>query len=54
MEHLNAPISFGRAGYEAAFADAHERVADFPYDELAHHGRRFLWPWQWDWKLPDR
>lgn len=52
VEHLDRPVTFGRANYEAAFADAYERVAAFPYDELAHHGRRFLWPWQWGWKLP--
>ena len=52
VEHLNASISFDRAGYEAAFADAYERVAEVAYD--AHHGRRFLWPWQWGWTLPGR
>jgi hypothetical protein len=51
-EHLTEPISFDRAQYEAALADAYERVAELPYDELAHHGRRFLWPWQWGWRLP--
>ncbi|GLW30297.1 hypothetical protein [Actinoplanes regularis] len=54
VEHLTAPITFDRAGYEAVFADACERVAEFPYDELAHHGRRFRWPWQWGWRLPGR
>lgn len=54
VEQLEEPLTFERARYEAAFADAHERVAAFPYDELAHHGRRFLWPWQWGWKLPPR
>ncbi len=54
VEQLNTPISFDRAGYEAAFADAYARVAEFSYDELAHHGRRFLWPWQWGWRLPGR
>jgi hypothetical protein len=52
VEHLDQPVTFDRAHYEAAFADAYERVAAFPYDELAHRGRRFLWPWQWGWKLP--
>lgn len=52
VEHLDERLTFDRARYEAAFADAYERVAAFPYDELAHHGRRFLWPWQWGWKLP--
>ena len=52
VEHLHQPFVFDRAQYEAAFASAYERVAAFPYDELAHHGRRFLWPWQWGWRLP--
>jgi hypothetical protein len=52
VEHLDRPVIFDRAHYEAAFAGAYERVAAFPYDELAHRGRRFLWPWQWGWKLP--
>jgi hypothetical protein len=25
-----------------------------PYDELAHRGKRFLWPWEWGWRLPPR
>lgn len=54
VEQLEEPLTFHRAQYEAALADAHERVAAFPYDELAHRGRRFLWPWQWGWKLPPR
>ena len=52
VEHLHERLTFDRTRYEAVFADAYERVAAFPYDELAHHGRRFLWPWQWGWKLP--
>lgn len=52
VEPLDRPLTFDRARYEAAFADAYEWVAGFPYDEPAHHGRRFLWPWQWGWKLP--
>ncbi len=47
-------FTFDRRQYEAAFADAYERVAAFPYDKLAHQGRRFLWPWQWGWRLPPR
>ena len=43
---------FRRSEYDAAFGDAYERVAALPYDELAHRGRRFLWPWQWGWRLP--
>jgi hypothetical protein len=52
VEQLDQPITFDRSQYEAAFVDAHGRVDGFPYDELAPHGRRFLWPWQWGWKLP--
>ena len=52
VEQLDEPLSFDRALYEAVFSDAYERVAAFPYDESAHHGRRFLWPWRWGWTLP--
>lgn len=52
VTQLDRPITFDRSQYEAAFVDAYERVAGFPYDELAHHGRRFLWPWQWGWRAP--
>lgn len=49
----NAPdsIAFARADYTDVFAGAEERIAAFPYDELAHVGRKFLWPWQWGWRL---
>lgn len=53
-ERLDQPLVFDRAQYEAVFADAYRRVAAFAYDELAHRGRRFLWPWQWGWRLPPR
>ncbi|MEO6472463.1 MAG: hypothetical protein ABIR57_10985 [Aeromicrobium sp.] len=52
VDGLEDPLLFDRIEYERAFIDAYERVAAFGYDELAHHGRRFLWPWQWGWKLP--
>ena len=52
VEELDQPITFDRRQYEAAFVGAGERVAGFPYDELAHHGRRLLWPWQWGWRMP--
>jgi hypothetical protein len=52
VEQLHERLTFDRTSYEAVFADAYERVAAFPYDEPAHHGRRFLWPWQWGWKIP--
>ncbi|HEX8081799.1 MAG TPA: hypothetical protein VF557_16425 [Jatrophihabitans sp.] len=53
-EHLDQALTFSRAQYESAFADAYRRLAAFSYDELAHRGRRFLWPWQWGWRLPPR
>jgi hypothetical protein len=53
-ERLDQALTFSRAQYESAFADAHQRLAAFPYDELAHRGRRFLWPWEWGWRLPPR
>jgi hypothetical protein len=49
---LRERLTFDRKSYEAVFDDAYERVAGFPYDQLTHEGRRFLWPWQWGWKLP--
>lgn len=45
VEHLREPIIFDRAQYENVFNTARERVAAFPYNALAHRGRRFLWPW---------
>lgn len=42
-------LAFDRQQYQAAFEDAFDRVAAYPYDELAHMGRKFLWPWQWGW-----
>ena len=45
-------LTFNRHQYQAAFEDAFDRVAELPYDELAHVGRKFLWPWQWGWRLP--
>jgi hypothetical protein len=45
-------IVFNRADYEAILTSAYERVAAMPYDELEHQGRRFLWPWQWGWRMP--
>lgn len=55
VEHLHQRVVFDLARYETTFNGAYERVAAFPYDdEMAHHGRRFLWPWQWGWRLPCR
>jgi hypothetical protein len=45
-------IVFNRAGYEAMLTSAYEQIAAMPYDELEHQGRRFLWPWQWGWRMP--
>lgn len=52
VNQLTQPLTFDRRQYEAAFADAYTQVAGSSYDELAHHGRRFLWPWQWGWRWP--
>jgi hypothetical protein len=48
------PIIIDRNQYEAAFVDACTRVAGFQNDDLAHHGRRFLWALAWGWKLTTR
>jgi hypothetical protein len=52
MENAPDPIAFARVDYTDLFAGAEERVAAFPYDELDHQGLKFLWPWQWGWRLP--
>lgn len=49
---VNGRFVFNRAGYEAMLTLAYERIAAMPYDELEHRGRRFLWPWQWGWRMP--
>ena len=46
------PIAFRRDDYKSTLRAAHQRIAEMPYDRLAHDGRRFLWPWQWGWRLP--
>lgn len=45
-------LTFDRQRYTAALTDAYGPVAEFPYDDPAHHGRKVLWPWQWGWRLP--
>ena len=45
-------LRFDRSQYEAVFLDAPSRVAGFPYDQLAHRGKRILWPWEWGWRMP--
>ncbi|HEX5994690.1 MAG TPA: hypothetical protein VFY84_06075 [Jiangellales bacterium] len=46
------PFTFDRTSYDAALNQSVDRLADMPYDELAHIGKRFLWPWEWGWRLP--
>ena len=45
-------VSFDRTQYEEVLLGAYEQIAAFPFDELNHRGRRFLWPWQWGWRMP--
>jgi hypothetical protein len=45
-------LTFDRQQYTAAIKNASSRIAEFPYDESERYGRRFLWPWQWGWRLP--
>jgi len=53
VEHaVDGRIVFNRAAYGAMLTSAYERIAAMPYDELEHRGRRFLWPWQWGWRMP--
>ena len=52
VPQLRTPLIFDRALYETTLQAANERVSRMPYDQLAHHGRKFLWPWQWGWRLP--
>lgn len=54
VPQLTAPAIFDRFAYERVFSSALERLTDMPYDELAHRGRSFLWPWQWGWRLPPK
>lgn len=45
---------FDHDAYLTTVKSSRLRVAAFPYDRLAHHGRDVLWPWQWGWQLPRR
>lgn len=45
-------FTFDRAAYTDLLDHARGLVAQLPYDRLEHEGRRFLWPWQWGWRLP--
>lgn len=55
-EHaLESPLPtfvFARAAYTATLTEARARLAGMPHEELEHSGRRFLWPWQWGWRMP--
>lgn len=51
VEGLVNHIAFQRDEYEDVLLASYTRVAAFDYDKLAHQGRRFLWPWQWGWRL---
>lgn len=45
-------LAFERERYVALLQTAAATVAELPYDEDANRPRRFLWPWQWGWRLP--
>ena len=45
-------LVFDAASYRSAMWGALQRVRAMLFDELEHSGRRFLWPWQWGWRLP--
>jgi hypothetical protein len=46
------PVVFDRTDYQACLERSVDRLADMPYDELDHTGKRFLWPWEWGWRMP--
>lgn len=54
VERPSAPLVFERTRYEAQLHGAVALLRAMPYDELAHRGKRFLWPWEWGWRLPPR
>jgi hypothetical protein len=47
-------LTFDRHEYEAALADAAERVRALPRSAVGQSGGRRKWPWAWGWKLPQR
>ncbi|WP_168581573.1 hypothetical protein [Gephyromycinifex aptenodytis] len=53
-QHPGLDFVFDLDAYLRTIESCRARVAAFPYDPLAHHGRDFLWPWQWGWRLPRR
>lgn len=54
VEQLSDPVLFDRSTYESQLRAAPAMVQAMPYDELAHRGKRFLWPWEWGWRLRPR
>ena len=54
MEPIQAlpRFTFDRIRYEELLRTAPAAAAALPYDEQANRPRRFLWPWQWGWRLP--
>lgn len=54
VENDPGDLLFDRAAYEAELAGALAAVQALPYDELAHRGKRFLWPWEWGWRMAAR
>lgn len=51
-EGLPETMTFDRHQYEQELERAVVRVNALPHDEKEHTLRRFLWPWQWGWRLP--
>lgn len=54
VDGLPPLICFDRSQYDQELGTALDLVAELPHDEAEHRGRRFLWPWQWGWRLPPR
>lgn len=54
VKALPASFVFDRQEYEETLRGAQAVVAALPFDEADHTPRRFLWPWQWGWRLPRR
>lgn len=45
-------LTFERQAYMTVVGHAAAGVAALPYDEKSNKPRRFLWPWQWGWRMP--
>lgn len=45
------PMVFDRDQYEHTLAEAVPRVDDLPFDVTEFRGKRFLWPWEWGWRV---